>query len=181
MAKCKVCKSDYSKYNTTQIVCGWKCALEWNKIKAEKEYKKETARMRKEFKDNDKPHQMKLTETACNAYIRARDKGQPCISCGTVNPNILYSAGHYKTVGSSISLRYNPANIHLQCLKNCNKERSGNIAEYRPRLIEKIGLRHVEWLESEEAQAAQNWTIEDLKEIREWFKQQTRLLQSADS
>ncbi len=42
-------------------------------------------------------------------------------------------------------------------------ERSGNIAEYRIRLIKKIGLDKVEWLEGPHEPA--KYTIDDLKEL----------------
>ena len=155
-------------------VCGWKCGLELTNVTKEKSYKKETARMKRDFKANDRSHQIKLTQTACNAYIRDRDKNEPCISCGTTKPDIQYCAGHFKTVGSNPALRFNPLNIHKQCNRYCNMALSGNVAAYRERLIEKIGLDYVLWIEG--PQDAQNWCIDDLKEIRQYFKEQTKLL-----
>ena len=135
--------------------------------------------MKRDFKANDRSHQIKLTQQACNAYIRERDKKEPCISCGTTKQDIQYCAGHFKTRGSTPSLRFHPGNIHKQCNRYCNMALSGNVAAYRERLIEKIGLDYVLWLEG--PQEAQNYDIEDLKLMKNWFKEQTRLLQSVDS
>ena len=51
---------------------------------------------------------------------------------------------------------------------------SGNIPEYRPKLIEKIGLSNVEWLEGHHE--AQNYTISDANEIRDYYKEQLKIL-----
>jgi hypothetical protein len=56
------------------------------------------------------------------------------------------NAGHYRTVGSSPELRFNEENCHIQC-EHCNSHLSGNIIEYRKRLIAKIGIDRVEWIE----------------------------------
>ena len=116
-------------------------------------------------------------QTACNAYIRYRD-GKKCISCGTEKPEIQYCAGHFKTRGAHSALRFHPFNIHSQCNKNCNLMKSGNIAEYRPRLIEKIGLDNVEWLEG--PHEIQKFTISDAKEIKAYYKEQLKILRSSE-
>ena len=48
--------------------------------KAKTHKKKEAARKKREFLDNDKSHWLKKATIACNRYIVARD-GQVCISC----------------------------------------------------------------------------------------------------
>ena len=78
-----------------------------------------------------------------NKFIRERDKGQPCISCGSYNTataSHFYSAGHYG------QLRFNEDNVHLSCVK-CNYFLSGNLIEYGIRLEKKIGKERVEKLE----------------------------------
>jgi hypothetical protein len=73
------------------------------------------------------------------------------------------NAGHYLSTGASPELRYEPLNVHKQC-EHCNSYLSGNIAKYRPRLIEKIGLKAVEWLESKHE--PQKYTIDSLKALK---------------
>lgn len=76
-------------------------------------------------------------------YIRERDKGNPCISCGEYR---TLEAGHFYAAGSYEILRFNFLNIHGQC-KQCNNHVHGNLLEYRKRLIIKIGIEEVEKLE----------------------------------
>lgn len=88
---------------------------------------------------------MKRAQASFNAWVRARDEGQPCISCGR-NHQGQHHAGHYRPAGSNPELRFEPDNCHLQCAP-CNSHLSGNLTAYRPALIAKIGLERVEWLE----------------------------------
>lgn len=69
------------------------------------------------------------------AWIRKRDEGQPCISCGHPNPT---DAGHFYSSGHYPELEFDPMNVHLQC-KRCNLFLSGNLNEYRKNLPARIG------------------------------------------
>ena len=182
MKRCKVCKEPFTpKYLTTQPTCNdYKCILAWGNLQQDKKHKAAKKAFRAEtrkLKEKAKTRSQWLAEAqqACNAYIRERDKADGCISCGTMKPDIQYCAGHFKTRGGHPELRFHPLNIHKQCNKHCNKEKSGNIAVYRPRLIEKIGLANVEWLEG--PHEAQNWVIDDVMEIKQYYKEQLKLLQ----
>jgi len=104
-----------------------------------------------------------------NEFIRLRDAGLPCISCGKNDAQVDAQAvsgwdcGHYRTVGACPELRFEPLNCARQC-RLCNRHMSGNIARYRPRLIQRIGLEKVEWLEG--AHAPRKYTVDDLKAIK---------------
>jgi hypothetical protein len=74
-------------------------------------------------------------QDAFNAWIRLRDAGQPCISCGRPYGD-RWHAGHYRSVGSEPSLRFEPDNVHLQC-PACNLHLCGNQAPYRVNLVKK--------------------------------------------
>ena len=113
-------------------------------------------------------------QEAFNRYIRERDRGLPCISCGAFHNKM--TAGHYKTLGAYPELRFHPDNCHGQCWYNCNRNRSGNIIEYRKGLVERIGIERVEWLEGKHE--AQNYTLEDLREIRGWYTEKLKWLQA---
>lgn len=85
------------------------------------------------------------------AWVRKRDKDQPCVSCGSYNTSDashFYSAGHYP------ELELNEGNCHLAC-KKCNLFLSGNLLEYRKRLIDRIGIDRVEKLDQIAARAKQ--------------------------
>jgi hypothetical protein len=74
-------------------------------------------------------------EKEINSIIRLIDKDSGCISC---NGQTTPQAGHYHTVQSNGSLRYNLHNLHLQDF-NCNCQKSGNIHQYDLGLIERYG------------------------------------------
>jgi hypothetical protein len=180
--RCRQCKEEFVPWNSTQVCCDYQCAIEYIKDKNErnlqrditkaKQVERREIRKRKE-KLKSKSDWLKEAQNACNAYIRERDKGLPCISCGNTR-DVKYCAGHYKTRGGHPELRFHPFNIHRQCDWNCNLNLSGNISNYRPALIEKIGLKNVEWLEGEHE--PQNWSIDDIKEIKKYYKEQLKLL-----
>lgn len=120
------------------------------KIRASKEVKQENDRKaRKKKKDaresiktrNDWINDL---QKIFNKWIRQRDKGNSCISCGKTGKK--ENAGHYRSVGGNPELRIEPLNCHLQC-EWCNTYLHGNLINYRINLIKKIGLEKVEWLE----------------------------------
>ena len=123
-----------------------------------------------------RPQLLKKAQTAFNAYIRARDKGKPCISCdkpldGGAN---TFDAGHYRSVGSAPHMRFVEDNCHGQC-KHCNNWLSGNHVEYRKRLLERIGERQLELLESDNT--LRKYTKEGLEEIAKHYREETRRLE----
>ena len=90
---------------------------------------------------------MKRAQAAVNAYIRARDAGQPCISCGKPDDGSHQRhASHYRSVGGHPELRFCELNIWASC-SVCNNYLSGNLVPFRAALVAKIGLDKVEWLE----------------------------------
>ena len=171
--KCKVCRTDYEQWNSTVQWCSVDCGVRMAEIRKAQKYKKKTAEMKREWRGNNRSYQLRKAQDRCNEYIRLRDKGLPCISCGTTN-DIQYAAGHFKTIGAHPGLRFHPFNIHRQCNKNCNVEQSGNATNYRLGLIEKIGLVNVEFLEG--PQQPQNLTLDDIKDVNMWYKDQINYL-----
>ena len=152
-------------------MCSPVCALKLVQQKNEKAYDKETKRLKESIKT--RADWLNGAQTAFNAYIRLRDRNEPCISCGTTKP-VQYCAGHYFTRGGHPELRFSEQNVHKQCNKNCNLELSGNIAAYRVNLIKKIGVEAMDWLEG--PHALQNLTIEDAKEIKQYYRDKTKHL-----
>ena len=70
-------------------------------------------------------------------------------------------------------IRFNLKNIHKQC-KRCNREMSGNIVEYRKRLIVRIGLEEVEGIENDST--IKRFDKEYLERIKTIFSRKARLL-----
>ena len=117
-------------------------------------------------------HFHKQTQAAFNEYIRTRDAAEPCISCGRHHEG-KYDAGHYRTRGASPSTRYDETNCHKQCVP-CNQHLSGNIENYTPRLIEKIGQEAFDRLMG--PHPVIKWTREELQELARHYREKTREL-----
>lgn len=168
--KCRSCKQPFNPIRTLQTVCGVTCAAAMSREKAAKETVKKAKQERKTHREaiiKAKPLKWyeDRAQRAVNAWIvKVRDKDEPCISCGTRNPNIVYAAGHFRTRGAASQLRYNPDNLHKQCNFHCNSQLSGNIQNYRPALIAKIGMERYEALMNNNE--ARKYTIEELKAIK---------------
>jgi len=71
-----------------------------------------------------------------NAYIRERDKDQPCISCGQFK---TLQAGHYYPVQGYDGLRFNEDNVHGECA-GCNCFDEGHLIGYGGYLVLRIGV-----------------------------------------
>lgn len=101
-------------------------------------------------------------QKAVNAMVRARDAGEPCISCQTPwEPT--FQAGHYRSRGAAKNLALDFRNLHGQCVQ-CNLHRHGNGIDYRLGLIGRYGLAFVEAIEADNA--PRHYSIDDLKVIR---------------
>jgi hypothetical protein len=110
-------------------------------------------------------------QSAFNAWIRSRDAGQPCISCGRHSKGMR--AGHYRSVGSCPELRYEPDNCALQCVQ-CNLHLHGSPISYRVNLIKKIGLERVEWIEGKHP--PMKYTIAQILELKAFYRAEVRRL-----
>lgn len=119
------------------------------------------------------------TQQAFNAYIRERDRHRPCISCGTCNPGGdprggVWDCSHYRSVGACPELRFEELNAHKSC-KQCNRDKSGNIVEYRINLIQRLGQEAVDWLEGKHE--PKKYTVEELKAIKAKYRALKRELE----
>jgi len=168
--RCKICKVEFEPFQTTQRVCSPRCAIEDVNQRKQKDFNKETKRLKEKIKSRSQ--WLKEAQAEFNKYVRMRDANEPCISCGR-HHNGQYHAGHYLSVGSTPELRFHPLNNSKQCAP-CNNHLSGNQVKYRQRLLIKIGLEALEWLEG--PHDPQKLSIDDIKEIKEYYKQQLKLL-----
>lgn len=182
--RCPECRVMFTPSRSSQAVCGEiECAIAHGKSekgqesarKAFADIGRRDIKVRKEALKSRADH-LKDTQHAFNAWIRQRDIGQPCISCGTT-ADVQYCAGHYRTTAAAPELRFEPLNVHLQCNRNCNMGKSGNLLGYRPALIEKIGIEAVEWLEG--PHGAKKYTIEELKVMTAEYRAKTKELKRA--
>lgn len=147
---CVVCERVFVPERMGQVVCRGSCGIK--KARAEREAAKkaerESVKRRKEALKR-----ISELEADCRKIVqeiaRIRDRHDGCISCH-VGPNYggQWHGSHYRSHGGCSSLQFHLWNIHKSCAQ-CNKFKAGNIAEYRPRLVEKIGADRVEWLDNQ--------------------------------
>ncbi|AKJ41784.1 Bacteriophage Lambda NinG protein [Pragia fontium] len=168
--KCAICRNEFKPRNSMQKVCCPRCAIKLVQAKRIKDEKKEL-KIRKAALQPYSYH-VKATQRAFNEYIRGRDADLPCISCARYHEG-QYHAGHFKTTAARPDLRFHEDNCHKQC-SVCNNHLSGNIDQYRPALIAKIGLARVEALEV--VPKPHRPSVEELKEIREMYRYKTKQL-----
>jgi len=172
---CKICKVKFDPVRPLQMVCSPNCAFEYSKqlrVKSDRAIKQVT-----KLKLKTKSEWLKEAQVIFNQYIRLRDKNEPCISCQRHHTG-QYHAGHYRTTGSTPELRFSEHNCHKQCAA-CNNHLSGNILNYRKNLINKIGLEIVEWLEGKHE--PKHYTIDDIKKIKQLYREKIKLLDMANS
>ena len=116
-------------------------------------------------------------QKAFNAYIRERDKNQPCICCnkplGAGEVGGAFDCGHYRSTGSASHLRFDPRNAHAQ-RKHCNRYGAGRAVDYRIGLIARIGVAEVEALES--SNEPHKWTRDELIAIKNHYKARLKAL-----
>jgi len=171
--KCKVCKDTFQTARPLQTCCSPACAMQLVKAVKVKKDKQETKLKLDALQT--KPQLVKKAQAAFNSYVRARDTGKPCISCDKPlgdAPN-TYDAGHYRSVGSAPHMRFVEDNVHGQC-KHCNNWLGGNVVEYRKRLLERIGERQLDLLESDST--LRKYTKEGLVEIARHYNAEARQL-----
>jgi len=167
-----------------QTWCSPDCAVVIARAKQEKKRKELAKVERREIKVRkeklkSRADHLREAQAAVNGYVRLRDAHLPCISCdSTPNDNDLmtgsrWDAGHYRSVGACPELRFEPLNIHRQCVK-CNRNLSGNAVEYRIRLVLRIGADKVAWLEG--PHAPRKYDVEQIKAIKAEYRAKIREL-----
>ncbi len=200
--KCKECNEFVIASEGVKFPIGFFCTYEhamWfaeaktskAKLIAAKKLTKEKAKtasdQKRKFKLSDVSHQHKLTQMSFNRMrvkeelIWFKDKGiEPyCISCGKTKMD--WCCGHFKTVGSSGSLRYDRNNSFLQCNWYCNMNKSGNIEGcknthgYKKGLLMRFGEEGeviIDYCERNQSNV-KKWTGIELKNMRKEFSKVT--------
>lgn len=151
---CKVCRNSFQPSRMGQKVCSPACALSLAKSERAKEEKRQQVLERKalrERKERIKSRQdwLREAQASVNRYVRLRDAHLGCVSCDRPAAwDGQWHASHLRSVGAASAVRFHLWNIHKAC-SICNNHLSGNLAHYRPRLVERIGADRVDWLESQ--------------------------------
>ncbi|WP_443691857.1 recombination protein NinG [Pseudomonas protegens] len=190
--RCPACRVMFTPVRASQAVCGEiECAIAHGQLekgqasarKALADVERREIKVRKERLKSRADH-LREAQAAVNEYVRLRDAQLPCISCDSM-PNdqdlmtgSRWDAGHYRSVGACPELRFEPLNIHRQCVK-CNRNLSGNAVEYRIRLVHRIGAETVAWLEG--PHEPRKYIVEEIKTIKALYRAKTRELKKGDA
>ena len=158
--RCAHCRAKFVPERPSQIV-HVECVEAWTEAQAAKRERAEAKAARAAAKveraeirrRKEALKRISELEADCRKIVqeiaRIRDRNDGCISCH-MGPNYdgQWHGSHYRSHGGCSSLQFHLWNIHKACAQ-CNTHKAGNIAEYRPRLAQKIGADRVEWLDSQ--------------------------------
>lgn len=176
--KCKYCKKEFQPERIIQPVCSYQCALAKSKEDKIKRFEKEAKKEKKEWYAENK----NLSDYEAEArrefqkWVRLRDKDLGCISCGNTKAT-QYDGGHYLDANKYSGLIFHEDNCHKQCSRPCNKDKHGDLINYRIGLIQRIGEEKVKWLEeNKDRLRVYKYTKQELTEIKNYYKQLTKEL-----
>ena len=182
MRKCRHCRVEIPKAKESTGYqragyCDVNCMADYGHTKALAKIEKAKRVELRQAKERIKPkseHAREL-QTLVNKYVRLRDKGKPCISCDKLDDGSHQRhASHYRSVGACSSLRFNTLNIHASCAQ-CNSHKSGNILEYRIRLIRMFGEAFVDRLEC--APKSQAYSLNWIGRAKTIFRKRCKTLE----
>jgi len=180
MKKCKECKDSFEpRFSTLEKYC-WKheCKfieamqkVEQKKKSESKEWSERKSKLKKQLLTVQ--DYLKIAQQVFNAYIRKRDEGKNCISCGKNIKQGNCDAGHLWSAGGHANIRFNELNVNSQCSRPCNKDLSGDPNNYRIGFIQKYGKEKLEYLDSI-AHAEKKYNIDELKELIKIYKEKLK-------
>jgi hypothetical protein len=91
-----------------------------------------------------------------------------CVTCGRVHHYKDMDAGHY------LSRRWKPTkyhenNVYAQCV-HCNRDLSGNVAEYRIKLVEMYGEDHIAEMEAYSRTPSKKMLHEEVEALATYYR-----------
>jgi len=116
-----------------------------------------------------KPSRSKLVkqlDSIFSLYIRQRDDGKGCITCGIKKPVKEMQNCHFFTRGR-LPTRWDETNCHSGCYR-CNVLLKGNYIVYTIKMIDKYGREHVDQLESKSRSNVKITTVE-IREMIDYY------------
>jgi hypothetical protein len=178
MPRCKHCKTAFTPKHFNQKNCMQtdECVGAFlsdlskandRKWRKEKKERSERLKTRSEWLND--------LQKVFNAYIRERDKGKQCISCGVNLHNKTVHASHFWSVGAYPNLRFNENNVHASC-DHCNLHLHGNIANYALNLPKRIGQAEFDALNDGRNGAPLKLTVDEIKEKIRIYKDKIKSL-----
>jgi hypothetical protein len=186
--KCKVrtCRAEFVPAQPFIDWCSPDCGAALAMAKLEKQRQ---AKVRAERKDRQeklakfkrKADHVADCQKAFNAWVRFRDRNEPCIDCGKfAGAGALtggdYDAGHYLSRGSHPHLRFDERNVFKQ-LKGCNRPGGTTAASFRAGVVARIGLARVEALEADNE--PRHYTVDQLQQMTAHYRKLLKDLKAA--
>jgi hypothetical protein len=159
--------------------------FEWfrtNQIKPreEKERKRKES-LNKAFAEKKKEESVKVllrqVKQICHEYIRKRDEGKSCVSCGAPY-NKDFQAGHYFKAELYSELKFDERNIHGQCRK-CNIRLEGNVQEYTFGIQNRISYEDfvkINNIAKNSKKHSYKWDVQELKELKKYYRNKLKEL-----
>ena len=179
--KCVVatCRKVFEPRSMTHKTCGPECAQEFvrlEKIRTDRRERQDGLAKLKRKADH-----VADCQKAFNAWVRFRDRNEPCIDCdkfasGGALTGGAYDAGHYLSRGSHPHLRFDVRNVFKQ-LKGCNRPGGTTAASFRAGVVRRIGLAAVEALESD--YEPKHYTVDQLIAMTAHYKKLLKDLKAA--
>lgn len=179
---CQWCREPFTPARSLQKVCSPLCASRLVEARADKKRAKAKAAESRQDRARRRalktiPELIAEAQHDFNRYVRLRDAGRGCISCGAHLPaggvGGGFDCGHYRSRGAAGNLRFCEDNAHGQC-KRCNRRLSGNVAAFRIGLAGRIGDERLAALEADNA--PHKWTRGELIAIRDEYRAKARAL-----
>lgn len=174
MRKCKFCRQPGATLKPTgkmSYFCGFECFKNEGIKLAQKAEKLRLKNQKSDDKEalavlnQTVKHWRPKADKAFQLFSRLSKYGEPCYSCGTTTGQM--HGGHYVSKGAKKTLtRYAEDNCNPQCAR-CNNDLAGNIAMYRPVLLEKIGEYRLSLLEG--PMPLVNWRWWNYKAVYDWY------------
>jgi len=155
--KCRVCKNEFQRSRTTQVVCSLECSKIYAREKEEKKRKTEEKKEKKAW--NKRKKEMRVDshsssnkielQKAINKLSKLIDLRfhTTCIDCDKPFGNQI-DASHFHNVGGGENLRYNLDNLHAS-KSDCNQFHGGRKSEYYDALIKRYGQEYADYVKFE--------------------------------
>lgn len=196
--ECKQCKEYHPAEEMTVHpigkFCSYDCVIEFIRTKQEADTKRKLAKAKQDTKKAEKAVREKLrkdkervkplskslaeAQAVINRYVRLRDAKKGCVSCDKpATWQGQWHCSHFHPRGRSSKLRFNLWNMHKSC-SVCNSHLSGNLRQYEPELIKRIGIDKFNWME-ENASVPTKYNAEYLKRLKKIFSKRAKRYQSS--
>jgi len=176
--KCVICGESFMpQFTSLQKACSMAHAIEYTKLR-EAAKKAQLNNLRNEKIDLETLSKaLDNTRIIVNKFIRMRDKGKNCISCGFPLKGV-YDAGHVFSVKQHSGIRFYEPNIFGQCMQ-CNRYNEGEHVKAKLNAKERLTVNEYDNLEKRAKIALRiphTWTRTELKEIRKEFSNKIKQL-----